>query len=76
MHKAKLHPAADFIGEMTFAQSMKLILASGGMRAELIQLPIIDTEGAHRREVAQTCARWLLEHLKSNLMDRSDLVSS
>ena len=52
--QGKLHPAADFIGEMTFAQSMKLILASGGMRAELIQLPIIDTEGAHRREVAQT----------------------
>lgn len=49
----ELHSAADFIGEMTFAESMKLILKAGGMRAELIQLPSIPTEGAHRREVAQ-----------------------
>lgn len=49
----EFHPAADFIGEMTFAESMKLILRAGGMRAELIRLPMISTEGAHRREVAQ-----------------------
>ncbi len=51
--KGKLHPAADFIGEMTVAESMRLILKSGEMIAELIQLPSIPTEGAHRREVAQ-----------------------
>lgn len=51
--QGQLHPAADFIGEMTFAESMKLILQSDVMIAELIQLPMISTEGAHRREVAQ-----------------------
>lgn len=51
--QGKLHPAADFIGEMTFAESMKLILQANGIVAELIQLPSISTEGAHRREVAQ-----------------------
>lgn len=51
--QGQLHPAADFIGEMTFAQSMRLILRSEPMIAELIQLPMITTDGAHRREVAQ-----------------------
>ncbi|MBC3875675.1 lysophospholipid acyltransferase family protein [Undibacterium flavidum] len=51
--KGELHPAADFIGEMTFAESMRLILQSEAMIAELIQLPMISTDGAHRREVAQ-----------------------
>lgn len=51
--QGQLHSAADFIGEMTFAESMKLILAAGEITAELIQLPSIPTEGAHRREIAQ-----------------------
>lgn len=59
--KGQLHPAADFIGEMTFAESMKLILQSGAMTAELIQLPMISTDGAHRREVAQV-AREVVAH--------------
>jgi 1-acyl-sn-glycerol-3-phosphate acyltransferase len=51
--KGKLHPAADFIGDMTFVDSMKVILKAGGVRAELVRLPQIATEGAHRREIAQ-----------------------
>lgn len=51
--QGQLHPAADFIGEMTFAESMKAILQAGGLTAELIQLPNIPTDGAHRRDVAQ-----------------------
>ncbi len=47
-----LHDSADFIGEMTFVDSVIAILASGGMRAELIRLPAISTQGAHRRELA------------------------
>ncbi len=47
-----LHDSADFIGEMTFVESVILILKSGGMRAELIRLPAIATGGAHRRELA------------------------
>lgn len=49
----QFHPAADFIGEMTFVESMHTILKASPMRAELIRLPAISTDGAHRREVAQ-----------------------
>ncbi|HTD03573.1 1-acyl-sn-glycerol-3-phosphate acyltransferase [Undibacterium sp.] len=49
-----LHPAADFIGDMTFVQSMAAILKAGGLHAELVRLPQIGTDGAHRRDVAQT----------------------
>jgi 1-acyl-sn-glycerol-3-phosphate acyltransferase len=47
-----LHPAADFIGDMTFAQSMLAILQAPPMRAELMQLAPIDTTGLHRRDLA------------------------
>lgn len=48
-----LHPAANFIGEMTFVQSLQTILCAGGMKAELIVLPAIPTGAAsHRRELA------------------------
>ena len=65
--QGQLHPAADFIGEMTFAESMKLILVSGEMTAELIQLPNIPTEGAHRREVAQAARVVVAKALGVNL---------
>jgi 1-acyl-sn-glycerol-3-phosphate acyltransferase len=48
----KLAPQADFIGDMTFAQSMLMILKTPRLTAELIVLPLIDTAGAHRRELA------------------------
>lgn len=47
-----LHPAADFIGEMTFAESMVAILSGGAMRARLVCLAPIEASGAHRRELA------------------------
>ena len=47
-----LHDSADFIGEMTFVESVIAIMKSGGMHAELIRLPAIPTGGAHRRELA------------------------
>ena len=46
-------PAVDFTGDMTFAQSVMAILASGAIRAELVRLPPIDAAGAHRRELAE-----------------------
>ncbi|MFC5476155.1 lysophospholipid acyltransferase family protein [Paraherbaspirillum soli] len=49
-----LHPAADFIGDMTFAQSMIAILKARPMIAELIQLAPIETAGVHRRALAVT----------------------
>jgi 1-acyl-sn-glycerol-3-phosphate acyltransferase len=49
-----LHEAADFIGEMTFFESVVMIMQSPPLHAELIRLPAISSEGAHRRELAQT----------------------
>lgn len=48
----RLHPAANFIGETTFVQSMLTILRHRDLRAELIVLPEIGSDGAHRRELA------------------------
>jgi 1-acyl-sn-glycerol-3-phosphate acyltransferase len=50
--KGNLHPAVGFVGDMTFAQSVIAILKSGGMTAELIILPAIDSDHGHRRELA------------------------
>ncbi|MGZ3253263.1 MAG: lysophospholipid acyltransferase family protein [Burkholderiaceae bacterium] len=47
-----LHSVVDFIGEMTFAESMIAILKAGTIKAVLIRLPIIETKGSHRRELA------------------------
>lgn len=47
-----LHSSADFVGDMSFVESVIAIMKSGGMTAELIRLPSIDTVGAHRRELA------------------------
>ncbi|MGC7965330.1 hypothetical protein ACP3WC_24400, partial [Salmonella enterica] len=52
--EGRLHAAADFIGDMSIAESIMSILKSKGMTAELKQLPLISTEGAHRRDLART----------------------
>ena len=48
------HPAADFIGEMSFAESVLMILRHPAIHAELIRLPAVSSAGAHRRELAVT----------------------
>ncbi len=50
--QGRLHHAADFVDEMSFMQSISVILKSRGMRAELTFLPQISAKGAHRRELA------------------------
>ena len=47
------HPAVEFIGDMSFAQSIAAILKARQIRAELVRLPVIETAGAHRRDIAQ-----------------------
>lgn len=48
-----LHPAADFVGDMSFVQSMLTILRAAPMTAQLILLPPIPTSNtSHRRELA------------------------
>ena len=48
------HPAADFVGEMSFAESVLMILRHPAMHVELIRLPAVSSAGAHRRELAVT----------------------
>lgn len=48
----KLHGAADFIGDMTFVDSMLLIMRSGRMTAQLMPLPLIESTDMHRRDLA------------------------
>lgn len=49
----RLHDAADFIGDMSIAESIMTILKARGMTAELTQLPVLSTDGAHRRDLAR-----------------------
>lgn len=47
------HPAADFVGDMSFVQSIVAILKAGRIHAQLLLLPpIYAAPGMHRRELA------------------------
>lgn len=46
------HGAADFIGDMTFVDSMLLIMRSGRMTAQLRPLPLIASTDMHRRDLS------------------------
>jgi len=51
--RGNLHPAADFVGDMSFAQSLMTILGASPMTAELTLLPPIATsQSSHRRQLA------------------------
>jgi 1-acyl-sn-glycerol-3-phosphate acyltransferase len=52
-----LHSAVDFIGDMSFAQSLITILKAKKITAQLMRLPVIETAGAHRRELALASRR-------------------
>jgi 1-acyl-sn-glycerol-3-phosphate acyltransferase len=52
--KGNSHPSVDFIGETTFAESIMLILNGAPVKARLSVLPPVSTEGAHRRELAES----------------------
>jgi 1-acyl-sn-glycerol-3-phosphate acyltransferase len=47
------HPAVEFIGDMTFAQSMIAVLKAEPIFARLTVLPVIQSSGAHRRDLAR-----------------------
>ncbi|HEY8025535.1 MAG TPA: lysophospholipid acyltransferase family protein [Burkholderiaceae bacterium] len=51
--QGRLHPSVDFVGDMSFAESMLAILRGDKIVAQLIVLPPLDSNGAHRRELAQ-----------------------
>jgi len=48
----RLHPAADFSGDIGFVESALMIVSAHGMRARLTMLPAIPSDGAHRRDLA------------------------
>jgi len=50
--RGELHRAADFIGDTSFADSLMMILKGSPMTAEIVPLPLISAEAAHRRELA------------------------
>jgi len=52
-----LHSTVDFVGDMSFAQSIIAILRTKEITAQLMLLPVIETEGAHRRELAVAARR-------------------
>ncbi|AVR99061.1 1-acyl-sn-glycerol-3-phosphate acyltransferase [Pseudoduganella armeniaca] len=47
------HPAVDFVGDMTFVQSMLAILRGGPIRARVTILRSTKAEGQHRRQLAE-----------------------
>ncbi|MBC3917792.1 1-acyl-sn-glycerol-3-phosphate acyltransferase [Undibacterium sp. CY18W] len=61
--QGQFHSAADFIGDMTFAESMRIILLAPRMTAELVRLPTIPTDGAHRRDVARLARAAVMREL-------------
>ena len=58
-----LHSAVEFIGDMSFTQSMLAILKASPIKAELIQLAPVDTTQLHRRELALTTHGMIAEAL-------------
>ena len=62
-----LHTAADFIGEMTFTESVLMILRHRRLHAELIRLPAVASAAMHRRELAQTCRQLMITALDARV---------
>jgi 1-acyl-sn-glycerol-3-phosphate acyltransferase len=52
--QGKPHAAVEFVGEMSFATSLVGILGGRPITARLACLAPIATDGAHRRDLAQT----------------------
>lgn len=50
--QGRFSQTVDFVGETTFVQSMMTILKGGKVTAQVIVLPTISTDGAHRRDLA------------------------
>lgn len=50
--EGQLHASVDFTGDISIVQSIQMIMSGKPIKAELIQLPLIETEGVHRRDLA------------------------
>jgi 1-acyl-sn-glycerol-3-phosphate acyltransferase len=58
------HRAVEYVGDMTSTQSILSVLRSGGIRAELVKLPLIATDGVQRRALAQASRHAMRKALK------------
>ncbi|MDB5796704.1 MAG: 1-acyl-sn-glycerol-3-phosphate acyltransferase [Paucimonas sp.] len=65
--EGRLHPAAEFIGDMSFAQSVMAILRRRDLVAEVSLLPPISSSGAHRRELASATRLAIAEAIGARL---------
>ncbi len=64
------HPAVTFVGDMSFVDSMIMVLKAGNIKAELIRLPSIETAGCHRRELALAAQQAVTAALQDGRMAR------
>ena len=61
--RGAFHPTVDFVGDMSFAESLLAILRGDEIVAQLIVLPSIETAGAHRRDLARTAQQAIADAL-------------
>jgi 1-acyl-sn-glycerol-3-phosphate acyltransferase len=57
------HAAIEYVGETSFVQSLMTVLCGAPYTVELIVLPVIASDGVHRRELAQAAQRAIGEAL-------------
>lgn len=63
------HTAANFVGGMTFVQSMVTIFKAKNLTAQLIVLPRLATdEASHRRELADTAHHFIAQSLAQTIL--------
>lgn len=60
------HPAADFTGDMSFLDSLFLILRSPSIHVKLATLAPIGTNDTHRRELAEATRQAIIECLREH----------
>jgi len=60
------HPNVDYVGDISFVDSLLTILRGGPIRARLQLLAPLDAVGAHRRELAQAAHDAVATALSSN----------
>lgn len=58
-----LHPAVEFVGATTFAQSVAMILSRRDLVAEVMLLPPISSAGMHRRQLAAAAQQAIAQAL-------------
>jgi 1-acyl-sn-glycerol-3-phosphate acyltransferase len=66
----KPHPAAEFIGDTSFVQSLVTILKSSGMTAQLYLLPPLPTAlSSHRRQLADAARQAIARALDADQIE-------